>query len=150
MFGNGPEIFDYVRSIAIVTITTAELRGSPQKMHETMQRSKAAVGRCSEARVLLLSLDERCAGANLTAANHVMFTHRLLRHDGRSPADIEVQAVGRFRLFGQNRTVHVWHFVTHNTIEEPLELDNQLERRVYACDLWQLCLYGTLIILSSS
>ena len=111
-------------------IATAELKGSPHQMHETMQRFKAAEGRCSEARVLLLSLDEHCAGANLTAANHVMFAHPLLRHDGRSPADIEVQAVGRVRRFGQNRTVHVWHFMIQNTIEEQLELDNQLERRV--------------------
>jgi len=77
---------------------------------------------------LLLALDERCAGANLTAANHVFFAHPLLQSGSRSPADIETQAIGRARRFGQTRTVNVWRFLSQQTVEEKLEELNQLER----------------------
>jgi len=103
------------------------LDGTPQQMHEAMQRFRNATG--NQDRVLLLALDERCAGANLTAANHVFFAHPVLQSGSRSPADIETQAIGRARRFGQVRTVNVWRFLSQQTIEEKLEALNQLERR---------------------
>lgn len=107
-------------------IPFATLDGTPQQMHTAMQEFKSATG--DESRVLLLALDERCAGANLTAANHVFFAHPLLQSGSRSPADIETQAVGRARRFGQTRTVNIWRFLSQQTIEEKLEELNQLER----------------------
>jgi len=108
-------------------IPFATLDGTPQQMHTAMQEFKSATG--DEKRVLLLALDDRCAGANLTAANHVVFAHPLLHSGSRSPADIETQAIGRARRFGQTRTVNVWRFLGQQTIEEKLEELNQLERR---------------------
>lgn len=104
----------------------ATLDGTPQQMHAAMQQFRRSQG--SDARVLVLALDERCAGANLTAANHVFFVHPLLQSGSRSPADIETQAIGRARRFGQTRTVNVWRFLTQTTIEEKVEELNQLER----------------------
>jgi len=95
-------------------------------MHEAMQNFRSAQG--TDARVLVLALDERCAGANLTAANHVFFVHPLLQSGSRSPADIETQAIGRARRFGQTRSVNVWRFLTQTTVEEKVEELNQLER----------------------
>jgi len=107
-------------------IPFATLDGTPQAMHQAMQEFKSATG--GQKRVLLLALDERCAGANLTAANHVFFAHPLIQNGSRSPADIETQAIGRARRFGQTRTVNVWRFLSQQTIEEKLEERNQLER----------------------
>lgn len=107
-------------------ISHATLEGTPQQMHQKMQEFKTSTG--DQNRVLLLALDERCAGANLTAANHVFFAHPLLQDGSRSPADIATQAIGRARRFGQTRTVHVWQFLTLQTIEENMEELNRLER----------------------
>jgi len=107
-------------------IPFAKLDGTPQQMHQAMQEFKSATG--DQKRVLLLALDERCAGANLTAANHVVFAHPVLQNGSRSPSDIETQAIGRARRFGQTRTVNVWRFLSQQTIEERLEERNQLER----------------------
>ena len=107
-------------------IPVATLDGTPQAMHQAMQEFKHATG--NQKRVLLLALDERCAGANLTAANHIVFAHPVLQNGSRSPADIETQAIGRARRFGQVRTVKVWRFLSQQTVEEKLEELNQLER----------------------
>jgi SNF2 family DNA or RNA helicase len=107
-------------------IPFATLDGTPQVMHQAMQQFRNAMGK--QSRVLLLALDERCAGANLTAANHVFFAHPVLQSGSRSPSDIETQAIGRARRFGQVRTVKVWRFLSQQTIEEKLEENNQLER----------------------
>merc|ERR1719230_1105325 len=106
-------------------IPFATLDGTPQAMHQAMQEFKNATGK--QSRVLLLALDERCAGANLTAANHVFFAHPVLKNGSRSPSDIETQAIGRARRFGQGRTVKVCRFLSQQTIEETLEERNQLE-----------------------
>jgi SNF2 family DNA or RNA helicase len=108
-------------------IPFSTLDGTPQQMHHAMQEFRKATGNAK--RVLLLALDERCAGANLTAANHVFFAHPVLANGSRSPADIETQAIGRARRFGQVRTVKVWRFLSQQTVEERLEERNQLERR---------------------
>jgi len=108
-------------------IPFATLEGTPQQMHQAMQEFRTSTGKAK--RVLLLALDERCAGANLTAANHVFFAHPVQANGSRSPADIETQAIGRARRFGQVRTVKVWRFLSQQTVEEKLEERNQLERR---------------------
>jgi len=123
---------DPLREKLQVALTQAKipfstLDGTPQQMHEAMQNFRS--GQSTNSRVLVLALDERCAGANLTAANHVFFVHPLLQSGSRSPADIETQAIGRARRFGQTRTVNVWRFLTQTTIEEQVEELNQLERQ---------------------
>jgi hypothetical protein len=104
-----------------------ELDGTPKQMHEAMEAFGQSQG--GDARVLLVSLDQRCAGANLTAANYVFFAHPVMRSGTRSASDIEAQAVGRARRFGQTRTVHVVRFVAKDTIEERMESMNAMERK---------------------
>lgn len=105
----------------------ATLAGDCGAMHEAMCQFKESKG--ADARVLLLMLDESCSGANLTAANYVFFAHPVLKCGQRSPADIEAQAVGRARRFGQERVVKVLRFVSKGTAECKLEEQNQMERR---------------------
>ena len=65
-----------------------------------------------EPRVLLLFMaDESASGANLTAANHVIFVHPLLAKSQQAYEQCRTQAVGRIRRYGQTRVVHVHDFL---------------------------------------
>jgi len=69
--------------------------------------------------VLILSLERAASGLNLTAANHVLFVHPMNAATVSTAKDYEQQAIGRIRRVGQTRpVVHVWRFVTANTVEE--------------------------------
>lgn len=103
------------------------LSGNATAMHQVMGQFSQATGK--EPRVMLVDLDERCSGTNLTAANHVFFAHPVMRSGQRSPADIEAQAVGRALRFGQERPLTVWRFITKGTVEAAMEVQNQMERR---------------------
>ena len=68
-----------------------------------------------------LSLPQPASGTNLTAANHVMLGHPMLARTQEKAVSFEMQAIGRARRHGQLRdTVHVWRFVTVETVEEEL------------------------------
>jgi len=69
--------------------------------------------------VLVLSLQRAAAGANLTAASHVLFVHPMNAESVDVAAAYERQALARVRRIGQTRKeVHVWRFVTKQTVEE--------------------------------
>jgi len=69
--------------------------------------------------VLMLSLERAASGLQLTAANHVVFVHPMNALSLSVARDYEHQAIGRIRRIGQTRDlVHVWRFVTRDTVEE--------------------------------
>jgi SNF2 family DNA or RNA helicase len=69
--------------------------------------------------VLVLSLQRAASGTNLTAANHVLFVHPMNAESVHGAAAYERQALARVRRIGQTRhEVHVWRFVTKQTVEE--------------------------------
>jgi len=69
-------------------------------------------------RVLLLNLgDESASGANLTSANHVVFLSPLLVNTLPEYRAAETQAIGRVRRYGQSKTVHIYRFLTLDTID---------------------------------
>jgi len=71
--------------------------------------------------VLLLSLAQSASGTNLTAASHVVFLHPMLAPSAEQAIGYELQAIGRARRHGQQRgAVHVWRFVTAETIEQAI------------------------------
>jgi len=73
----------------------------------------------SSAPVMLLSLDRCAAGTNMTAANHVLFVHPMNAETVSTAVAFEKQAIARVRRIGQERAeVHVWRFVTRQTVEE--------------------------------
>lgn len=75
----------------------------------------------SEAYVLLLSLAQSASGTNLTSANHVVFLHPMLAPSAETAIGYELQAIGRARRHGQKRSVvHVWRFVTTETVEQAI------------------------------
>ena len=68
---------------------------------------------------MLLSLEHAASGSNLTAANHVIFVHPMNADTLSSAVAYERQALARVRRVGQERAeVHVWRFVTRETVEE--------------------------------
>ncbi|TFY66733.1 hypothetical protein EVG20_g4345 [Dentipellis fragilis] len=72
----------------------------------------------SKERVLLLNvMDESASGANLTCANHAIFLSPLLTPSKEIYIANETQAVGRVRRFGQRSLVHIWRFLTTDTID---------------------------------
>mmetsp|Transcript_1390 Transcript_1390/g.3033 ORF Transcript_1390/g.3033 Transcript_1390/m.3033 type:complete len:338 (+) Transcript_1390:827-1840(+) len=76
--------------------------------------------------VLLLSLAQSASGTNLTAANHVVFLHPMLASSAAQASSFEKQAIGRARRHGQLReTVHVWRFVTLDTVEQQMSQQHQ-------------------------
>ncbi|KAI1105346.1 hypothetical protein F4804DRAFT_350865 [Jackrogersella minutella] len=76
-------------------------------------------------RILRLN-DPASAGTNLQYANHVMFACPLLVNLQEDYDAFMKQAKGRCIRYGQEKVVHVYHFVTANTIEvDILELRRQ-------------------------
>jgi len=79
----------------------------------------------SDTFVLLLSLSQSASGTNLTAASHVVFLHPMF---SERAIEHELQAIGRARRPGQKRdVVHVWRFVTVDTIEQLMTERHQAE-----------------------
>jgi len=82
----------------------------------------------SDAFVLLLSLAQSASGTNLTAASHVVFLHPMLASTPERAVAHELQAIGRARRHGQKKdVVHVWRFVTADTVEQALTQRHQSE-----------------------
>jgi len=76
--------------------------------------------------VLVLSLQHSASGTNLTAASHVVFVHPMLAPTAEQSIAYELQAIGRARRHGQRRdVVHVWRFVTADTLEQTLTQRHQ-------------------------
>jgi len=70
------------------------------------------------ARVLLLNvMDESASGANLTSANHAIFLSPLLTPSQEIYDACETQAIGRLRRYGQTKLVHIYRFLTSQTID---------------------------------
>uniref|UniRef100_A0A7S2LYA7 Helicase C-terminal domain-containing protein n=2 Tax=Zooxanthella nutricula TaxID=1333877 RepID=A0A7S2LYA7_9DINO len=78
-------------------------------------------------RMLLLSLEESASGTNLTAANHVIIVHPMEAATKEEAVAFEMQAVGRVRRPGQQRKIHIWRFVTVDTIEQIITEGHQKE-----------------------
>lgn len=97
-----------------------EIKGS------AAQRSKSLDKYQNDAseRVLLLNvMDESASGANLTGANHAVFLSPLLAPSQEIYEACETQAIGRVRRYGQNKHVHVWRFLSTNSIDTQIYQD---------------------------
>ncbi|KAI5807569.1 hypothetical protein DFH27DRAFT_651071 [Peziza echinospora] len=88
---------------------------SKSKNLEAFQQSSATE---KSERVLLLNvMDESASGANLTNSNHAIFISPLLTTSQYEYNACETQAIGRIRRYGQGKTVHIWRFLTMNSID---------------------------------
>ncbi|CAE6412947.1 unnamed protein product [Rhizoctonia solani] len=84
----------------------------------------------SKDRVLLLNvMDESASGANLTIANHAIFLSPLLTPSPHIYEAAETQAIGRVRRYGQTKLVHVWRFLTKDSIDTEIYEDRVVMRR---------------------
>merc|ERR1712066_560462 len=65
---------------------------------------------------------------NLTAASDVVFLHPMLAPSAQQAIAYELQAIGRARRHGQQRdVVHVWRFVSADTVEQGITERHQAE-----------------------
>merc|ERR1711920_962790 len=100
-------------------ISCAQLQGSTSARGNIIQDWQT--NDASSTYVLILSLAQSASGTNLTAASHVVFLHPMLASTAERAVGHELQAIGRARRHGQRReTVHVWRFVTADTVEQAI------------------------------
>ena len=91
-----------------------EIKGSASQKSKNLEKYQND----SEERVLLLNvMDESASGANLTVANHAVFLCPLLAPSQEVYEACETQAIGRLRRYGQERHVHIYRFLSMNTID---------------------------------
>ncbi|KAF2421846.1 hypothetical protein EJ08DRAFT_701883 [Tothia fuscella] len=85
--------------------------------------------------VLIVSLDsDHVTGLNLTNANHVIF---LAPYHAKSQYEYSskmLQAIRRAHRFGQEKIVHVYHFVTLNTVDVDILQAREIQ---LTTPLWQ-------------
>ncbi|KAG8694079.1 hypothetical protein FRC08_008724 [Ceratobasidium sp. 394] len=74
-------------------------------------------------------MDESASGANLTTANHAIFLSPLLTTSPHIYDACETQAIGRVRRYGQTKLVHVWRFLTVDSIDTEIYEDRVVRRR---------------------
>jgi len=69
--------------------------------------------------IMGLSIKNCSSGLNLTKANHIIFANTI---NGalEKIKSIENQAIGRCHRIGQNKDIHVYKYITKNTIEEEI------------------------------
>ncbi|KAI9805360.1 MAG: hypothetical protein M1833_005813 [Piccolia ochrophora] len=85
-------------------------------------------------KVLVLNVaDESASGANLTNANHIIFLSPLLTDSQYRYDSSMTQAIGRARRYGQNKVVHVYHFLSLKTIDVDI-LENKSRKKLVRVD----------------
>ncbi|PGH06832.1 hypothetical protein AJ80_08105 [Polytolypa hystricis UAMH7299] len=71
-----------------------------------------------KSKILILNLgDVTASGLNLQNANHIIFLSPLCARSQYDYTSGMAQAIGRSRRYGQQKHVHIYHFLTLNTIE---------------------------------
>ncbi|KAJ4475050.1 hypothetical protein J3R30DRAFT_3777458 [Lentinula aciculospora] len=94
-----------------------EIRGSAAQKSKNLEKFQNG----SKERVLLLNvMDESASGANLTSASHAIFLSPLLAPSQEIYNACETQAIGRLVRYGQTKHVHIYRFLTKNTIDEEI------------------------------
>jgi SNF2 family DNA or RNA helicase len=58
--------------------------------------------------------------SNLTGANHAIFISPLLTNTQENYDACMTQAIGRVRRYGQQKKVHIYHFLSKDTIDVDL------------------------------
>lgn len=118
VFVQFPDLMKKVaEALAANGVEFLEIRGSAAQKSKNLEKFQND----SKERVLLLNvMDESASGANLTSASHAIFLSPLLAPTQEIYDACETQAVGRLRRFGQTRLVHIWRFLSTNTIDEEI------------------------------
>ncbi|PGH01037.1 hypothetical protein GX51_05473 [Blastomyces parvus] len=84
-----------------------------------------------KSKVLILHLgDVSASGLNLQNANHVIFLHPLFAKSLYDYNSGMAQAIGRSRRYGQQKRVHIYHFLALKTIEVNIFEQRRRERLV--------------------
>jgi site-specific DNA-cytosine methylase len=113
--------------ISFTSVTKS--RTSSSKLIGAFQRNEPTVGK-----FLILNLnDESASGSNLVNANHVIFVSPLDTDNQYKYDSAMAQAIARCRRFGQEKTVHIYHFAALQTIDVDI-LQHRYRRSEVLCD----------------
>ncbi|KAK4126664.1 hypothetical protein N657DRAFT_170818 [Parathielavia appendiculata] len=112
----GPLIDSLARAFTKATLSFVNLAAeSDNRIADKLEAFKDK----KAGQILLLDIDsETSAGSNLTNANHVIFANPYVHPDEEHRARTVKQAKGRCIRTGQEKKVHVYHFMVSGTIEE--------------------------------
>jgi hypothetical protein len=80
---------------------------SPPRVHLERKFFFSAFDRCKT------NITDR----NFTTANHAIFLSPLLTETEYEYRSSETQAIGRVRRYGQTKTVHIWRFMSEDTMD---------------------------------
>ncbi|KAG0123556.1 hypothetical protein HOY82DRAFT_495139 [Tuber indicum] len=94
-----------------------QIKGSAAAQSKALQQFQESAEKDNIKVLLLNVMDESASGANLTNANHAIFLSPLLTTTDYEYRSCETQAIGRVRRYGQTKKVHVWRFLTENSID---------------------------------
>ena len=72
---------------------------------------------------------ESSSGANFTIANHAIFVSPLLTESEYLYRASETQAIGRIRRYGQTKKVHIWRFMSEDTMDVEIYENRTGEKR---------------------
>jgi SNF2 family DNA or RNA helicase len=107
-----------------------EIKGTAHTKSGNLQKFQDVTTGADSARILLLNvMDESASGANLTSANHAIFLSPLLTPSQEIYDACETQAIGRLRRFGQQKHVHVYRFLTKDTIDAQIYQERAIDRK---------------------
>ncbi|BGP18858.1 hypothetical protein JCM10213_003513 [Rhodosporidiobolus nylandii] len=113
------DLFDKVHeALTVYNIPTEVVKGGATKRMKSLDKFQDP--NAKGCKVLLLhAATSSAAGANLTTANHAFFVSPILTDTNSEYKSLSTQAIGRIHRFGQNKTAHVYHLLTHGTIDMP-------------------------------
>jgi len=107
-------------ALAFRGIPHLQITGTAAKKSNTLEQFQNN----KNARVLLLNvIDESASGANLTNANHAIFLSPLLAVSKQAYDARETQAIGRIRRYGQTKHVHIYRFLTLDSVDEMIFME---------------------------
>eukprot|EP00981_Chlorochromonas_danica_P012919 scaffold5551_cov159-Ochromonas_danica.AAC.19 len=101
-------------------------RFNGRQTHDSEEEEGGGGGGPKRLNILLCSLEAKAAGLNLQVAQHVMFVHPFFSLSAAQAAAWEAQAIGRVLRPGQQQVVHIWRFVSLQTIDQEIMVKRQM------------------------
>ncbi|GAA5939099.1 hypothetical protein JCM3775_003183 [Rhodotorula graminis] len=110
------DLFDKVHeTLTVYGIPTAVVKGTANQQSSAITAFQSATKAKNQKVLLLLATDSSSSGANLTSANWAIFVSPLFTDSKEQYKALSTQAIGRIHRYGQLKTAHVVHLLTHAT-----------------------------------
>ncbi|TGZ83578.1 hypothetical protein EX30DRAFT_327192 [Ascodesmis nigricans] len=115
-----------------------QISGSADAQGKTVHEFQNSQGATGPKVMLLNVMQQSSSGANFTNANHAILLSPLLTETQYEYESSETQAIGRVLRYGQMKKVHIWRFMTENTIDTKVFVKRTGRER----QLWEPVIYN--------